>query len=295
MKFTASILTIFAASILVLQGCSSDTTSDRNELAGVLDAAADREGVPPSECRNTCVKKALAVFDECAVGIDGREECFGRAIHTFFECVRECPAPEPPTCKDRCESHAREVYDRCIENGAGGTDGGGGIVVEPKTGAGGEDGDGGEDKRCAAIAREALETCIEENCGDPEPPTCEGECKLAAAAVLEECLDGAEGDVEEAACIKLAREAYAECVAGNCEEPEPPTCDEECEAVATQLRDDCVEAGGDLDECNMEARAALAICLEKHCEAPPTCEDRCGDLATRVFDACTDKIDSEER
>ena len=142
MKLTASILTIFAASILILQSCGSDTTSDKNQLAEVLDAAAEREGLPPSECRDGCVAKALAVFDRCAADSDDREECFGRAIHSFFECARECPWPEPPTCKDRCESHAREVYDRCIENGTGGA--GGGMVVEPKTGAGGEGGAGGD-------------------------------------------------------------------------------------------------------------------------------------------------------
>ena len=114
MKFTASTLTVFAASILLLQSCGSDTSGDRAELTTVLDAAADREGVPSGECRDACVVAALAEFDACTeddAGI-GREECFGRAIHSFFECARKCPPPEPPTCEDRCESHARGVYDQ---------------------------------------------------------------------------------------------------------------------------------------------------------------------------------------
>ena len=102
MKFTASILTVFAASILLLQSCGSDTTGDRTELATVLDEAADREGVPSGECRDDCVRAALAVFDACTeddAGI-GREECFARAIHSFFECATKCPPPEEPTCKE---------------------------------------------------------------------------------------------------------------------------------------------------------------------------------------------------
>ena len=219
MKFTASILTVFAASILLLQSCGSDTSSERLELATVLDEAADREGVPSGECRDECVRAALAVFDACTDDGGDREACFGRAIHSFFECVKECPPPtcedaceakarqhqmqcrdeggtvdgcnrearellarcqemnctDPePTCKEECESLAKEVYDRCVEDGAGGN--GGSPGPTPKTGAGGEDGaggNGGVDKRCAALAREALETCIAENCKDPEPPTCE--------------------------------------------------------------------------------------------------------------------------
>ena len=41
MKFTASVLTVFAASILLLQSCGSDTTTERAELATILDEAAE--------------------------------------------------------------------------------------------------------------------------------------------------------------------------------------------------------------------------------------------------------------
>jgi hypothetical protein len=218
MKLTASILTVFAASILILQSCSSDTTSDKNELVSVLDEAANREGVPSGECRTKCVAAALAVFDECEVGIDGREVCFGQAIHAFFECAKECP---PPTCEDRCQ--------------------------------------------------------------------------LAALAVLEECLEGPDPGGDEAACAKLAREAYAECILENCEDLEPPTCEDRCENAATKMRDECVADDGNVDECNMEAREWLAACTAEHCEEPPTCEDACGAIATHVYDACIIKIDSEER
>ena len=77
MKFTASVLTVFAASILLLQSCANDTTTSSTELANVLDAAADREGVPSGDCRDKCVAAALAVFDACTDDGGGREACFG--------------------------------------------------------------------------------------------------------------------------------------------------------------------------------------------------------------------------
>ena len=100
MKFTTSILTIFAASVLLLQSCGSDTTTSSAELANVLDAAADREGVPSGDCRDKCVAAALAVFDACTDEGGDREACFGRAIHSFFECAKQCGTPEPPACKE---------------------------------------------------------------------------------------------------------------------------------------------------------------------------------------------------
>jgi hypothetical protein len=320
MKFTASILTVFAASILLLQSCGSDTTGDRAELATVLDEAADREGVPPSECRDECVRAALAVFDACTDDGGDREACFGRAIHSFFECVKECPPPtceqvceakarqhqmqcldeggtvdgcnrearevlarcnegacadpEPPACKEECESHAQEVYDRCIEGGTGGT---GGFGPTPKTGAGGSGGDDGEEKQCRALAREAYAECAKA-CEEPEPPTCEEGCKLAATAVLEECLDGLEAGADEAECAVLAREAYAECLVENdCIDPEPPTCEDACGAVATHVYEACMSKLDSEERCGEIARAIQRLC-NKHCEGYECpCHDDCDD------------------
>ncbi|MBW2160884.1 MAG: hypothetical protein JRH14_13140, partial [Deltaproteobacteria bacterium] len=156
MKFTASTLTVFAASILLLQSCGSDTSGDRTELAAILDAAADREGVPSGECRDVCVVAALAEFDACTEGDAGigREECFGRAIHSFFECARKCPRPEPPTCEEGCKLVAAALLEACLAG--------------PEPGVG--------EATCAELARKVHAACLAENCKDPEPPTCEGRC-----------------------------------------------------------------------------------------------------------------------
>ena len=95
MKFSASVLTILA-SVMVLQSCGSDTSQGSTELAAVLDAAADREGVAPGDCRDACLAAALEVFDACTAESDDREACFGQAIHAFFECAKTC---EPPSCE----------------------------------------------------------------------------------------------------------------------------------------------------------------------------------------------------
>ena len=88
----ASTLKVLMAAMLLLQGCSSGTT-DSTELASILDEAADREGEPPGECRDACVVAALAVFDACTDDGGDREACFGRAIHSFFECNKEYQTP----------------------------------------------------------------------------------------------------------------------------------------------------------------------------------------------------------
>ncbi|MGB5368064.1 MAG: hypothetical protein WBN14_17520, partial [Polyangiales bacterium] len=67
---------IFALAALVVVGCSSSDGPNGSELASVLDEAADREGVPPGECRDACLAAALVVFDECTAESDDREACF---------------------------------------------------------------------------------------------------------------------------------------------------------------------------------------------------------------------------
>ena len=304
MKLTASILTIFAASIFVLQSCGTDSSTEKTELSTILDEAADREGIPSGECRDACVVAALAVFDACTEDGGDREACFGRAIHSFFECVRECP---PPTCEERCEAKAAQHRMECRDEG------------------GTEDG-------CNREARALLEECQEEACSGPTPPNCKDRCDAHAEEVYDRCIgggtggrggsggvggigptpkrhhDGYGGDDgsggvggeggEEKRCAAIAREALESCIAENCEDPEPPpSCEGRCENAATEMRDECVEEGGDVDECNMAAREWLAECNAKHCEdpEPPNCEDKCGALAEHVYEACTHELDSEER
>ena len=112
---TASKLKVLAAAALLIAGCSSSSSPNETELAAVLGEAADREGVPPGECRDACLTAALAVFDECTAESDDREACFAKAIRSFFDCVKECP---PPTCEDRCEAKARQHYMECMDEDA---------------------------------------------------------------------------------------------------------------------------------------------------------------------------------
>jgi hypothetical protein len=253
MKFTASILTVFAASILLLQSCGSDTSGDRAELATVLDAVADREDVPSGECRDACVVAALAEFDACTeddAGI-GREECFARAIHSFFECAEKCPRPEPPTCEEGCTLAAAAVLEECLDG--------------PEPGAG--------EATCAELARKAHAACLVENCEDPEPPTCEGRCDNAATVMRDACVAD-DGDLDE--CNMDAREWSAECKAEHC--TEPPTCEDACGAIATHLYEACISKLDSEERCGEIARGVQRLCNE-HCEGYecPCHDDDCDD------------------
>lgn len=244
MKFTTSILTIFAASVLLLQSCGSDTTTNSTELANVLDAAADREGVPSGECRDKCVAAALAMFDACTDDGGNREACFGHALLSFFDCAKQCGDPEPPACEDKCEEYAHKVYEQCLKDN-----------VEPKN-----SGTGGEEERCAALAREAYAECLEEVCVDPDPTPIgcdEGRCLDASQASL--CKDAV------AACIAFEPLVEEECIlAANflfCEEGEPdpepgepPASGEVCDEGL------CAEAGDARDGCE----DALALCVAEN-------------------------------
>ncbi len=260
MKLTASILTVFAASILLLQSCGSDTASDKAELTTVLDAAADREGVPSGECRDDCVRAALAVFDGCMADGGDREACFGRAIHTFFECVTQCP---PPTCEERCEAKARQHQMQCLDE-RGTVDG------------------------CNREARELLARCQEEACMDPEPPTCEGRCEGAATEMRDACVAD-DGDVDE--CNMDAREALAMCIAEHCEEP--PTCEDKCGAFARLVHDVCLHKIDSEERCAAVARYVHEHCMDR-CEGHPCdCDDRCDDDDSDTDSDCDSDSDSD--
>ncbi|UCH28417.1 MAG: hypothetical protein JSV06_09050, partial [Myxococcales bacterium] len=71
----ASALKILAVAGLLVAGCSSSSSPNDSDLSKVLGEAADREGVPPGECRDACLKSALEVFDLCTDGSDDREMC----------------------------------------------------------------------------------------------------------------------------------------------------------------------------------------------------------------------------
>ena len=288
MKLTTSILTIFAASVLLLQSCGSDTTTNSTELANVLDAAADREGVPSGECRDKCVAAALAMFDACTDDGGNREACFGHALLSFFDCAKQCGDPEPPACEDKCEEYAHKVYEQCLKDN-----------VEPKN-----SGTGGEEQRCAALAREALAECLAEDCVDPKPkpPTCKDDCEQYAEVAFADCLMyGA----NEKQCAAFAEEALAECLvlAEDCVDPDPTPigCDEgrcldasqaslckdavaACIAFEPLVEEECILAAnflfceeGEPDPEPGEPPASGEVCDEGLCAEAGDARDGCED------------------
>ena len=187
MKFKAFSFAFFMATALLMQGCGTDTTSGDTELAAVLDAAADREGVGHGECRDGCAAAALSVFDECTADGEPREACFGKAIHSFYECGGEC---EPATCEDECQARVTEELAECIELT-------------------------GNEEACGIESRELLALCIDEFCGepdpkpDPEPTTCEEGCGKLAEHVYDACMSKIDSEEH---CAAMAHRVLEHCI-----------------------------------------------------------------------------------
>ncbi|RMD96078.1 MAG: hypothetical protein D6812_17765, partial [Deltaproteobacteria bacterium] len=90
---------------------------------------------------------------------------------------------QEPTCEERCEAHANEVYEECIANG-------------------------GSEDACRQRAATVLDQCLQENC-QPQEPTCEERCHEEAVSAYEACI--ARGGSERR-CRRYAGEIYDECV-----------------------------------------------------------------------------------
>ncbi|MBT8470174.1 MAG: hypothetical protein KJN97_15620, partial [Deltaproteobacteria bacterium] len=137
MNFKAIPLAFLMASVVLIQSCGTDTTNGDPELASVLDAAADRDGVAHGDCRDGCVAESLSIFDGCTAAGEHREACFGSAMHLFYECGGKC---EPTTCEDVCQARVAEELDECIELTRNG-------------------------EACGIESRELLKLCVDEFCG----------------------------------------------------------------------------------------------------------------------------------
>ncbi|MDH3655917.1 MAG: hypothetical protein OEN21_16765 [Myxococcales bacterium] len=198
MNFKAFSLAILTASVVLVQSCGTDTGSRDSELAAVLDAAGDREGVAHGECRDGCTAEGLAVFDECTAGGEHREACFGRAIHSFYECGEKC---EPVTCEDECQARVEEEHEECIE-------------LTRNEGA------------CGIESREFLNLCVDEFCDEPEPepPTCEDGCAEHAEHVYDACMSKIDS---EERCAAMAHAVLEHCI-DRCE-GHPCDCDRDCD------------------------------------------------------------------
>ncbi len=192
------------ASVVLVQSCGTGTSSGDPELAAVLDAAADREGVAHGECRDGCTAAALAVFDECTADGEHREACFGKAIHSFYECGGKC---EPATCEADCQARVTEEFAECIELT-------------------------GNEEACGIESRELLALCIDEFCvqpepepePEPEPPTCEHRCGKFAEHVYDACMSKIDS---EERCAAMAHRAQEHCM-DRCE-GRPCDCDRDCD------------------------------------------------------------------
>ncbi len=180
---------------------------------------------------------------------------------------------EEPSCEERCERHADEVFLACRARGASIED-------------------------CAGEARNALAECLED-CDRPEEPTCLDRCREHATEVEHACLERGGGpDL----CENEGREAYTACVKEKCEPEDPPAepgCADRCEERAREVKHACLEGGGSEEECARQARAAFEDCVE-HCDKPvdppeePTCEDRCEENAKVIRDACIERGGGED-
>lgn len=225
------------ASLVLVQSCGTGTTGGETELAAVLDGAADREGVAHGECRDGCAAEGLAVFDECTADGKHREACFGRAIHSFYECGGKC---EPATCEDECQARVTEEFAECIELT-------------------------GNEEACRIESREFLSLCIDEFCDepepdpdpepDPEPPTCEDRCGKFAEHVYEACMSKIDS---EERCAAIAHHVQEHCT-DRCE-GRPCDCDRDC---------GCDDDDGDSDSDSDSDS-------DRDCDSDCDCDDDCG-------------------
>ena len=72
---------------------------------------------------------------------------------------------------------------------------------------------------------------------------------------------------DEDRCSKIAREAVAECEEEYCEDPEAPTCEDECGMLAERVYDACNSELDDEELCGKIARH-----IQGHCNE--WCDDR---------------------
>ena len=221
---------------------------------------------PEPTCEDLCEERANALFHECRENGGDEESCATRRRVALESClVDECDHdPEEPNCEARCELEANEAFHDCVEER-------------------GED----AEEECAARRREQIQGCIRERCDDEPPPDpdCEGTCETRAANAFHACIDE-HGEAAEEECRAHSNRMFEACIR-DCDGtiPMPPECADDCAHRGERVFQDCLDAGGDEEECRALASDVVGVCLER-CGGANPCEDRCSGAAQIVFTGC---------
>ncbi len=157
----------------------------------------------------------------------------------------------PPDCEERCHAEADQVFEECIDEGI-------------------------DEGRCRVLADEFLGMCILACL--PPPPT--------EACCFE---DGRCEDLMPIACTGAGGQpqgADTTCRTVDCGSP-PTDCEHRCRQEGERAFRECMEAGGNEDDCAAEARAFVEECLRENCPPPPPdCARRCHKKGGHIFRAC---------
>ncbi len=284
---------------------------------------------PPKDCEEICAAHAQAKFAACLEAGHGEGHCKEVKAAEYNACIeRECEEPPPPpepTCKDECRELSKKIFRECIEGGGTEKDCAAqaeNVLVDCLYGC--PDAPPPEptcEERCAKSAEEAFQHCLKENpeghclelkngmlakcldlCEGPPPPPdedCEKRCLNKALEVLHGCLE--EG-LPEGECKARKETALKNCLAEECDdEPPPPekTCEEKCEAHASEVFAVCMKKEGATEgACQEKAEKAYRECVLVKCtdEPPPdpSCEDLCEEKAAKAFHDCLEGDKGEE-
>ena len=259
----------------------------REWMQGCSEMHCEAEPDEQDACELACRERAHGRLEACVEEGGEHEDCAGAARAWLAECIDARCAEgmgEQAACEEGCGARARHVHAECLEGG-------------------------GTPEECGREARGWLGACLERHCGEveAEEEACERGCNERARHAHAECLE-AGGDAED--CGRRARAWAAECVDRHCgeaAEAEDEACGRGCSERARHAHAECVEAGGEVEDCGREARAWAAECVERHCgEAEPearedqareddareaeaaVCEDACGARAWQMFTTCVD-------
>jgi len=71
------------------------------------------------------------------------------------------------------------------------------------------------------------------------------------------------------------------------------TCEEKCRLLGQQTMEDCMDAGGNEEECASEANAAYKKC-EEDCPSPDECDDKCRQVTKQTLEDCMNAGGKEE-
>jgi len=255
---------------------AAEAGDDAEEVLAMCLELCDGPPPPPDDptCKEICHREAEDAVHACLEnGGDGGEEngheseCFELGEEILVNCLREREChPEPPpdlSCVDKCELHAREIFDLCTM-------------------------EGGTEEECGPRAEEAFRNCVHDECRDDEPPPepgCLDLCEEEAAGAFGHCIE--EGN-PEGECHEHLQAVFRECKETHCDEPPPePSCEDECGARGDKVFGNCLEAGGSEEDCRHRSKGIVHLCLVIHCGDGNPCENRCALAAQVVLVGCS--------